>query len=224
MSVGLETQDIIEVLGRLSKTPLPQTLIRDIQRWTQSYGKLKLVLKRSRYYLESAVPEIIQKLLSDEVISSCRAVRVPGDENAAERALAAARGEVGTASASSSSGAGVTTVPKPSRDGLIIPGTKEARKAARLAKGLEPEEEPEEGDTAGNDGAERDGADDDILGAVIGLDRGESCVGVSGSSSLHGGQRMRWTRKIGSSRSRLMAPRWRYALLSLSVISRLIRS
>lgn len=161
MSVGLETQDIIEVLGRLSKTPLPQSLIRDIQRWTASYGKLKLVLKRSRYYLESAVPSIIQKLLADEVIASCRAVRVPGDENAAERALAVARG-------------GVESGPKPSRDGLIIPGTKEARRAARLAKGLDPDEDEAEGEPAGNAGAERDGADDDILGAVIGLDRGQS--------------------------------------------------
>ncbi|KAJ9120232.1 hypothetical protein QFC22_003132 [Naganishia vaughanmartiniae] len=151
-------------------TPLPQTLIRDIQRWTQSYGKLKLVLKRSRYYLESAVPEIIQKLLSDEVIASCRAVRVPGDENAAERALAAARGDI-TASA----GQGVTRVPKPSRDGLIIPGTKDARNAARLARGLEPEPEDDPVPAVGDDGAAGIfDADDDILGAVIGLDRGES--------------------------------------------------
>ncbi|KAI5453638.1 DNA repair helicase RAD25 [Naganishia albida] len=170
MSVGLETQDIIQVLGRLSKTPLPQSLIRDIQRWTQSYGKLKLVLKRSRYYLESAVPEIIQKLLADAVIASCRAVRVPGDENAAERALAVARGEVG--------GQGeVEMVPRAQKDGLIIPGTKEARRAARVANGLDPDAEeerdaPEEAEAAAPAG-ERDGADDDILGAVIGLDRAD---------------------------------------------------
>ncbi|KAJ9103967.1 hypothetical protein QFC21_002430 [Naganishia friedmannii] len=174
MSVGLETQDIIEVLGRLSKTPLPQTLIRDIQRWTQSYGKLKLVLKRSRYYLESAVPEIIQKLLSDEVIASCRAVRVPGDENAAERALAAARGDP-TAALGGAVGQGVTRVPKPSRDGLIIPGTKEARNAARLARGLEPEPEDDPVPAVGDEAAAAGmfDADDDILGAVIGLDRAD---------------------------------------------------
>ncbi|KAJ9091694.1 hypothetical protein QFC19_008985 [Naganishia cerealis] len=164
MSVGLETQDIIEVLGRLSKTPLPQSLIQDIQRWTQSYGKLKLVLKRSRYYLESAVPAIIHALLSDEVIASCRAVRVPGDENAAERALAFARGDPSV---------GVENVPRPSRDGLIIPGTKQARNAARIARGL-PEEEEEEQETA-LPGQQEQGydADDDILGAVIGLDRAD---------------------------------------------------
>lgn len=182
MSVGLETQDIIEVLGRLSKTPLPQSLIRDIQRWTASYGKLKLVLKRSRYYLESAVPSIIQKLLADEVIASCRAVRVPGDENAAERALAVARGDV---QAAGGGGGGVESGPKPSRDGLIIPGTKEARRAARLAKGLDPDEEEDEGEAAGNAGAERDGADDDILGAVIGLDRGGSLGAVFGVDEAH---------------------------------------
>jgi DNA excision repair protein ERCC-3 len=186
-----------------SQTPLPQSLIRDIQRWTQSYGKLKLVLKRSRYYLESAVPSIIQKLLADEVISSCRAVRVPGDENAAERALAVARGDVG---------AGVETVARPSRDGLIIPGTKEARKAARLAKGL-PEEEPEE--EVGDNAAERD-AEDDILGAVIGLDRGKSARNIRGFCA-DTAKRMRWTRKIGFSPLRSTAQRWRYVLPSINL-------
>jgi hypothetical protein len=104
------------------------------------------------------------------VIASCRAVRVPGDENAAERALAAARGDT-----SATAGQGVTRVPKPSRDGLIIPGTKEARNAARLARGLEPEPEedpvPAGGDETGAAGMFD--ADDDILGAVIGLDRGK---------------------------------------------------
>lgn len=63
-------------------------------------------------------------------------------------------------------------MPRPSRDGLIIPGTKEARRAARVAKGLDPDGE-DEVDAAAPAG-ERDGADDDILGAVIGLDRGAS--------------------------------------------------
>lgn len=101
------------------------------------------------------------------MIASCRAVRVPGDENAAERALAVARGEVG--------GQGeVEMVPRAQKDGLIIPGTKEARRAARVANGLDPdaEEERDAPEEAEAPAGERDGADDDILGAVIGLDRG----------------------------------------------------
>ncbi|KAJ9099371.1 hypothetical protein QFC20_005724 [Naganishia adeliensis] len=113
------------------QTSLPQSLIRDIQRWTHFYGRLKLVLKRSRYYLESAVPEIIQKLLSDDVIASCSAVRVSVVEDAAVRAVAVARGEIRQGE--------VETQPMLSRDELIIPGTKGARRAARMAKGLDPE-------------------------------------------------------------------------------------
>lgn len=144
MSVGLETQDIIEVLGRLSKTPLPASLIKDIQRWTSAYGKLKLVLKRNKYSLESAVPEIIQKLLSDDVISECRI-------------------------ASTQETDGLESAPRPTREGLVIPGTEEARAAARagnLGNG--------NGDQPQGDGV-TDGPVDggELIGAVIGIDRAD---------------------------------------------------
>lgn len=105
MSVGLETNDIIEVLSRLSKTPLPNSLVRDINRWTAAYGKVKLVLKRNRYYLESSVPEMIRRLLSDEKIRASRVV----------------------------AGTSVQQVPKPTNSGLVIPGTEQARQAAAAA-------------------------------------------------------------------------------------------
>lgn len=79
MSVGLETADIIEVLSRLSKTPLPQRLISRIEDWTSSYGKIRLVLKHNRYHLESTVPDFLKTLLNDEVIGPCRIVRAEGD-------------------------------------------------------------------------------------------------------------------------------------------------
>lgn len=71
MSVGLETNDVIEVLSRLSKIPLSRELIRDIREWTASYGKIKLVLKHNKYFLESKVPEYLHQLLNDEVIKTC---------------------------------------------------------------------------------------------------------------------------------------------------------
>lgn len=80
MSVGLETKDIIEVLSRLSKTPLPQRLISRIEDWTSSYGKIRLVLKHNRYHLESTVPDFLRTLLNDEVIGPCRIVRAEGEE------------------------------------------------------------------------------------------------------------------------------------------------
>merc|ERR1711894_655562 len=37
-----------------------------------SYGKVKLVLKHNRYFIESAHSEVIQKLLKDSIIASIR--------------------------------------------------------------------------------------------------------------------------------------------------------
>jgi len=85
MSVGLETKDIIEVLSRLSKTPLPQRLISRIEDWTSSYGKIRLVLKHNRYHLESTVPDFLRTLLNDPVIGPCRVVRGEGEEEALMR-------------------------------------------------------------------------------------------------------------------------------------------
>ncbi|XP_043190163.1 general transcription and DNA repair factor IIH helicase subunit XPB-like [Amphibalanus amphitrite] len=72
VSVGLQTDDIIEYLKRLSKTSIPDGIIEFIRLCTVSYGKAKLVLKHNRYFIESQHPEVIQKLLKDPVISDCR--------------------------------------------------------------------------------------------------------------------------------------------------------
>jgi DNA excision repair protein ERCC-3 len=39
---------------------------------TVSYGKVKLVLKRNKYFVESQFPEVLQKMLKDPVIQQCR--------------------------------------------------------------------------------------------------------------------------------------------------------
>lgn len=73
----LQTKDIIEYLKRLSKTSIPDGIIKfigvypllcsflnitqfvyvgDLQDCTLSYGKVKLVLKHNRYFVESAFP------------------------------------------------------------------------------------------------------------------------------------------------------------------------
>lgn len=132
MSVGLETNDIVEVLSRLSKIPLPPRLVHRIRDWTSSYGKIKLVLKHNRYWLESSVPEYLQRLLKDEVIKTCRVHRDEEQE----------QGDMATF--------GVEQASKPKRD-YLIPGTSEARRAA--------------GDTNGDNANEQD----DVIGAVIGI-------------------------------------------------------
>lgn len=72
VSVGLETKDIIEYLRRLGKTSLPESVVNFIASCTLSYGKVKLVLRHNKYYVESLFPEVIQQLLSDSVVASCR--------------------------------------------------------------------------------------------------------------------------------------------------------
>eukprot|EP00123_Amoebidium_parasiticum_P013147 comp21797_c0_seq1/m.30995 comp21797_c0_seq1/g.30995 ORF comp21797_c0_seq1/g.30995 comp21797_c0_seq1/m.30995 type:complete len:797 (-) comp21797_c0_seq1:477-2867(-) len=77
VSVGLQTDDIISVLERLSKTPLPNGIIQYIRLCTTSYGKAKLVLKQNHYFIESAFPQNLQMLLKDNTI---RNARVAGQE------------------------------------------------------------------------------------------------------------------------------------------------
>lgn len=72
VSVGLQTNDIIEYLKRLSKTTIPPGIVEFIQLCTFSYGKVKLVLKHNKYFVESPHPEVLQKLLKDPVVQSCR--------------------------------------------------------------------------------------------------------------------------------------------------------
>lgn len=57
VSVGLETETIISVLNKLSKTKLPKEMIDFIYGSTSNYGKVKLVLKKNRYFVESPFPE-----------------------------------------------------------------------------------------------------------------------------------------------------------------------
>lgn len=74
VSVGLETNDILEVLNRYSKVPVPDSIAKFIRDCTSSYGKVKLVLKHNKYYVESGHPDTIQKLLRDPIIRGARVI------------------------------------------------------------------------------------------------------------------------------------------------------
>lgn len=74
VSVGLETENIIAVLRKLSKVSLPEGIVSFIRSCTVSYGKVKLVLRHNRYWLESNHPSILQLLLKDSVIKEARPV------------------------------------------------------------------------------------------------------------------------------------------------------
>ncbi|KAH8100911.1 DNA helicase [Cristinia sonorae] len=108
VSVGLQTEDIIEVLNRLSKVPVPESIISFIRERTLSYGKVKLVLKHNKYFVESTHPETLQILLKDPVIRDAR-VHTQVTDNSIKAAT-------------------FTTSKAPVKGNLVIPGTKEAEK------------------------------------------------------------------------------------------------
>ncbi|KAJ1912546.1 DNA repair helicase RAD25 [Tieghemiomyces parasiticus] len=72
VSVGLETENIIGVLERLSKVPIPESVIQSIRVCTLSVGKVKLVLKHNKYFVESNYADVLQRLLKDPVIEQSR--------------------------------------------------------------------------------------------------------------------------------------------------------
>lgn len=69
-SVGLRTERIIATLDKFCKTPLPDSVIADLRNCTQRYGKVKLVLRQNRFFLETADPDALQILLRDSVIQA----------------------------------------------------------------------------------------------------------------------------------------------------------
>ncbi|KAL6947509.1 DNA repair helicase RAD25 [Hanseniaspora osmophila] len=81
VSVGLEPDDIISVLDRLSKVPVAQSIINFIKGATVSYGKVKLVIKHNRYFVETTQTDILQMLLRDPVIGKLRIDNTDGAKN-----------------------------------------------------------------------------------------------------------------------------------------------
>ena len=98
VSVGLVPQDIISFLDRLSKTPLPATIKSFILDCTRAFGKVKLVLKHNKFFLETSDNKILQSLIKDEII----AAQAPVED------------------------AGIITEKAPKLGGVVIPGTKDA--------------------------------------------------------------------------------------------------
>lgn len=95
VSVGLETETIISVLNKLSKTKLPKEMIDFIHGSTANYGKVKLVLKKNRYFIESPFTEVLKKLLKDEVIAKAR-IQPESSHGTEGFTISKAAGEIGT--------------------------------------------------------------------------------------------------------------------------------
>lgn len=90
------------------KVPVPESITSFIRERTLSYGKVKLVLKHNKYFVESSHPETLQLLLKDRVIREARLITAQTDN--------------------SIKAATFTTSKAPVKGTLTIPGTKDAEK------------------------------------------------------------------------------------------------
>ncbi|KAF2841369.1 DNA repair helicase rad25 [Patellaria atrata CBS 101060] len=116
ISVGLTTEDVLKRLEFFSKTPVPDGIRDFVIASTKSFGKVRLVLKHTKYYIESSDPAVLQKLLKDPIIGPCRVE--DGEEITMEKA--------------------------PQRGGLYIPGTKIAAGAKQATDQTQPQRQNEE--------------------------------------------------------------------------------
>ncbi|MCJ1394515.1 transcription factor TFIIH complex ERCC-3 subunit [Xylographa bjoerkii] len=102
VSVGLTPEEILRTLTMLLKTPLPDMTREFILKSTETFGKVKLVLKRNRYFLETSDAGVLQKLIEafekDPLIAPI---------------IAEARN-------------GIVIEAAPKLGGIVIPGTKDA--------------------------------------------------------------------------------------------------
>jgi DNA excision repair protein ERCC-3 len=72
VSVGLEPESIIQALSLFCKTQLPKELQSYILNITKSFGKVKLILKDNKFWLQSKDPSILIELLKDNEVVEAR--------------------------------------------------------------------------------------------------------------------------------------------------------
>lgn len=73
VSTGLSAEEIIRVLKLLSKCEVAESLCQQIIDTVNIVGKLKLILRKNRYFIESTQLSILQSFANDSVIANCRA-------------------------------------------------------------------------------------------------------------------------------------------------------
>lgn len=157
ISVGLSPQDILSVLDRLSKSALPESVIKDIEEYTASFGKVKLVLKDNRYFIESADTDTLRRLLKEDAISKAR-IR---------------EGERNQTAATGTDVFGKSSAPK--KGDLVIPGTDKAAaqrgaQAGTTATSSAAQNGQASGPAPETEAAARREADADLFTSIIGMD------------------------------------------------------
>jgi DNA excision repair protein ERCC-3 len=71
-SMGMTADIIIAALNRMSKVPVADRVADFIRDWTGGYGKVKLVLKRGRFFVESAFPGVLRVLNKHPAVRAAR--------------------------------------------------------------------------------------------------------------------------------------------------------
>ena len=97
---------------------MPESITEFIRDRTLSYGKVKLVLKHNKYFVESNHPETLQLLLKDKVIREARVISQQTDNSIKASTF--------------------TTVKAPVKGNMVIPGTKDAEKKKEDTTGARP--------------------------------------------------------------------------------------
>lgn len=100
VSTGIEVDQIIKLLVGLAKNILDEEFLHFVAERGRTIGKLKMVLRNNRHFLESADRGLLRKLCSDVDIAASLVRRAPGaedDEQApAARGSALRGGDAGT--------------------------------------------------------------------------------------------------------------------------------
>ncbi|KAL0483228.1 DNA excision repair protein ERCC [Acrasis kona] len=75
VSIGLSTEQIVKVLEKLSKVELEKSVETYIRDATGNYGKVKLILQKNEFFVESQSIKVLEQLMNDSEIKG--AVKVP---------------------------------------------------------------------------------------------------------------------------------------------------
>jgi DNA excision repair protein ERCC-3 len=75
----VETQDIINSLKKVSKTVVPDGIVKCLKISTLTYGKISLVLKNNCYVVETQYQDVLTELLG--VIEECQVEMDKGNKN-----------------------------------------------------------------------------------------------------------------------------------------------
>lgn len=140
VSVGLQTKDILDTLDRFLKTELPPPIQKWIEDCAQSYGKVKLVLKRNKYVVESSDLNVLQTLLKDDEIAQARK---PGlDEGSDGITVARAPVALGVAISGTADAAGLKQVEREDKTEKATDNTDKPKDPSKFLK----EEDDEDND------------------------------------------------------------------------------